>query len=199
MKIFSLLPLIVFALVSALTISAQEMPPESRSGWTKGDPNAAVKIEVFNDYQCPTCAVFNEKLKNLEKKFPNDLQITYSHFPLTVIHDKAMLAARSVEAAGRQEKFAEMMDLIFDQQPKWSSKKPSNKIFIKYAKRLGLDVKKFKADLESQSVKDAIEADIRRGKSLDLKGTPTVFLNGRKLGFEELDELERLSGKILSK
>ena len=199
MKIFTFLSLVFFAFIFNSTLSAQDNKSEAISGWSKGNQNGKIRLEVFNDYQCPSCAIFNKKLKIFEGKYLSDLHLTFRHFPLMVIHDKALLAAQAVEAAGIQGRFWEISDLILEKQQKWSGKKSARKSFIKYAKNLGLDSKKFKSDLESQSVKNKIEADIERGKSLSLTGTPTVFLNGRELNFPELDELEKLAIEILSK
>jgi len=198
MKKFTFL-LIVFAFIGGSNIVAQDVESEVISGWSKGNQNAKVRLEVFNDYQCPSCTIFNEKLKIFESKFSNDLQITFRHFPLTMIHKNAMSAAQAVEAAGMQGKFWEMSDLILEEQQKWATKESAEKMFVKYARKLGLDIEKFKSDLESETVKNRIDADVKRAKSLSLSGTPTVLLNDRKLGFAELDELEKLANEILSK
>lgn len=199
MKINVLLLSIIFAFISNSNLFAQELKSGAIPSWTKGSPNAKVTIEVFNDYQCPTCAVFNEKLKAIEQKFPNDLQITFRQFPLITIHDKAMIAAQAVEAAGKQGKFWEMSDLILQSQRNWRDEKATDDTFVYYVKKLKLNVAKFKSDLESQQVKDRIGADVERGKYLELKGTPTVFLNGKELSFVEWDDLERIIKENLSK
>ena len=109
-----------------------------------------------------------------------------------MIHDKAMLAAQAVEAAGRQGKFWEMSDLIFERQQKWKAKKLAKNAFVYYAKKLNLNVKKFKRDLERRLVKNRINADAERAVFLEVKGTPTVFLNGKEFDFAQLDDLERI-------
>lgn len=179
MKTIVLLLAIIFAIVFNSNLFAQEVKLGAIPSWTKGSPNAKITIEVFNDYQCPTCAIFNEKLKTIEGKFPNDLQITFRHFPLTATHNKAMLAAQAVEAAGKQGKFWEMADLILERQRKWEAEKSGGNAFVYYAKKLKLNVAMFKSDLESQQVKDRIKADTERAKFLELKGTPTVFLTAK--------------------
>lgn len=190
---------IFFAFVFNSNLFAQDVKSGANPSRTKGRENARVTIEVFNDYQCPSCSVFNEKLKIIEWKFPNDLQIVFRQFPLTVVHNKAMLAAQAVEAAGMQGKFWEMSDVILERQRKWTAKESARDAFVYYAKKIGLNVQMFKSDLDSQQVKDRISADVERGKYLNVTGTPAVFLNGRILDFAELDELEKLIKENLSK
>lgn len=197
MKEVTLFIIAFLAFIFPLKLSAQSLERDVNSGSTKISQNAKVTIEVFNDYECPPCAIFNEKLQIVERKFPDDLQIIIRHFPLVNIHKQAMLAAQAVEAAGMQGKFREMSDLILKKQQKWKSEESPQDSFVDYAKKLRLNIQTFKSDLESQQAKDRIDADVERGKSLNLKGTPTVFLNDKELGFPELDELETLIKKIL--
>ncbi len=199
MKINLFLLSIIFAFTFSSNLFAQDVKLGAIPSWTKGSSNAKVKIEVFNDYQCPTCQMFNEKLKTIEKRFSNNLQITFRQFPLIATHDKAMLAAQAVEAAGKQGKFSEMANLLLERQRNWGIKKSARNAFVYYAKKLKLNVGKFKLDLESQQVKDRIDADIERGRFLELKGTPTVFLNGKELSFTEMDDLEKVIKENLSK
>lgn len=197
MKEVTLFIIAFLAFIFPLKLSAQSLERDVNSGSTKISQNAKVTIEVFNDYECPPCAIFNEKLQIVERKFPDDLQIIIRHFPLVNIHKQAMLEAQAVEAAGMQGKFREMSDLILEKQQKWKSEESPQDSFVDYAKKLRLNIQTFKSDLESQQAKDRIDADVERGKSLNLKGTPTVFLNDKELGFPELDELETLIKKIL--
>lgn len=182
---------IVIFLLSFFTIFAQDEKTGANPAWEKGTSNVRFVIEVFNDYQCPACASFNEQLKTIQKKHPNDVQIIFRHFPLTQIHDKAMLAAQAIESAGKQNKFWEMGELLLQRQLKWSSANNVEKIFIKYAKELGLDILKFKEDLNSSDVKERINLDIERAKSLNLNSTPSVLLNGKILAFEKMQDLEQ--------
>ena len=194
---FILLTFIVSFL--SLNLFAQNSKLGATPSWTKGNSNAKIKIEVFNDYQCPPCAIFNVKLKRIEEEFPNDLQITFRQFPLVATHNYAMLAAQAVEAAGKQGKFREMADLLLERQRKWEAQKSANDAFVYYAKKLKLNVAMFKSDLESQQVKDRIKSDVERARFLELSGTPTVLFNGRKLEFWEMDDLEKLIKENLSK
>lgn len=183
---------LVICLLGVCSIFAQETKSGASPAWQKGSVNAKVTIEVFNDYQCPACVPLNAKLKNVEKKFSNDLQIIFRHYPIINMHDKAMLAAQAAEAAGIQGKFWEMSDLIFKNQKKWVDKDSSVDIFTKYAKQLKLNIEIFKTDIDSQFVKYRISEDMERFKFLNLNQTPTVFINKELLNFEDISNLEEV-------
>jgi protein-disulfide isomerase len=195
-KAFSVL---ILTLSFSLFSFAQETFEGAKPAWQKGNPNAKVAIEVFNDYQCPMCAVFDKNLTDILRKYPNEVLIVFRNFPLTMIHPKAMSAAKVVEAAGIQGKFREMMQLIYRQQKKWSESKTAEKDFIRFAKKLDLNIEKFKSDLESQAVSDRIKADTERAGFLQLTYTPTVFINSIKLDVAEFEKLEAIIEKQLRK
>jgi protein-disulfide isomerase len=133
------------------------------------------------------------------RKYPNEVLIIFRNFPLTGTHPKAMSAAKAVEAAGKQGKFREMMRLIYKNQAKWSTSQTAEADFVKYAKKLGLNIEAFKIDAESEWAAHRISADLKRAQFLELDSTPTVIFNGRILDFVELQDLEKIIEKELSK
>ncbi|MBS1796648.1 MAG: thioredoxin domain-containing protein [Acidobacteria bacterium] len=183
----------MICLLCIFEVSAQNEEPGAFPAYQTGNPDAKYKIEVFVDFQCPTCAVFGQKLNALKAKYPNDISIVFRNFPLAIpAHDKARAAAKAAEAAGQQGKFWEMYDLLLRHQKRWSRSNSADVIFNAYAKKLGLDVEAFKRDLESEEVVVRIDRDIQRGRSLNINATPTVLLNGNKLTFEEALDLEAI-------
>jgi protein-disulfide isomerase len=190
---------LIIYLLFALNTFAQEEKPGASSPLQKGTPNAEFTIEVFNDYQCPSCAAFNEKLKQIEAKYPEKILIIYRNFPLTGVHPNAVVAAKAVEAAGKQGKFSEMLDLIYQKQNKWSKKTSAEESFIRYAEKLNLDVETFKQDFQSQEILERINLDIERARSLGLTYTPFVLLNGKELPFDEAQDIEEIISKNNSK
>ncbi len=148
--------------------------------------NGQVTLIEYSDFQCPACAAYYPVVKQLEKDFPN-LTIVYRHFPLPQ-HSNAKIASQAAEAAGAQGKFWEMHDLLFDNQTAWSEEQNATNIFEAYAKKLGLDLEKFKTDSNSQATKTNIQADIQSGDK-EISGTPTFFLNNQKIqnpqGYDE--------------
>ena len=159
-----------------------------------GDPKAENRIEVFYDFQCGSCAAIHPNLKRLVERFPQRAFVIVRHFPLP-LHDRAFMASSVVEAAKRQGKGMEMVDLLLQEQSKWSTAAKSFPLISKYATQVGLDLKRFQKDLTSDEVILFVLRDHSRGKRLGVDATPTAFLNGRKLKFPELSELEELISK----
>ena len=151
-----------------------------------GDVNAPVTLEEFGDFQCPPCGLLHPVLKTMEQEFGPRLRIVFREFPLVSVHQYAAVAARSAEAAGMQGKFWEMHDLIYENQKSWSNAFDVRPIFEGYATKIGLDLEQFKRDSSSEAVAQRVLQDGKRGTSLGVKGTPTVFMNGREVPFESL-------------
>lgn len=148
---------------------------------TKGPNNAEVTIVEYSDFQCPFCKNTSEYLNKLHDEYPNDVRIVYRYFPLESIHPHAYAAALATEAAHVQGKFWEMHDLIFVNEGVWSGLNNPNGQFQEYAAELGLDTDKFKADLLNKTGSDKIEDDISSAKELNLRGTPSIFINGEQI------------------
>jgi protein-disulfide isomerase len=151
-----------------------------------GPEDAPVTLEEFGDFECPPCSLLHPVLKTMEKEFGSRLRVIFREFPLVPTHPHALVAARSAEAAGLQGKFWEMHDLLFENQKTWHKEFDARPTFEGYAKQLGLDLERFKKDLSSQVVEQRIFLDGKRGHAMGVKGTPTVFLNGREVPFESL-------------
>jgi protein-disulfide isomerase len=122
----------------------------------------------------------------MHKEFGDQLRITFREFPLVPTHQHALAAASAAEAAGLQGKFWEMHDLIYENQKSWHEAFDIRPIFEGYAKQIGLNIERYKVDVNSSAVAERIFQDGKRGHSLGVKGTPTVFLNGREVPFESL-------------
>jgi protein-disulfide isomerase len=122
----------------------------------------------------------------MHKEFGDKLQITFREFPLAPAHQHAIAAASAAEAAGLQGKFWQMHDLLYEHQNDWKDKFDVRPIFEGYAQQIGLDLDRYKRDVAGEAVAQRIFLDKKRGESLGVKGTPTVFLNGREVPFESL-------------
>jgi protein-disulfide isomerase len=161
--------------------------PGAEPAHTKGPANARVHIEEFGDFQCPPCAMFHPMLEKMEKEFPKDLRVTFRHFPLPN-HQHALRAASAAEAAGLQGKFWEMHALIYEHQLEWKDQFDVRPVFEGYAQQIGLDIARFNRDLGGATVQQRILQDGKRAVSVGVKGTPTVFLNGREVPFQMLPD-----------
>ncbi|MFN2482005.1 MAG: DsbA family protein, partial [Pyrinomonadaceae bacterium] len=168
---------------------ADDSPPAR----VRGRADAPVKLEEFSDFQCPTCGLMHGVLKQLVAKYPTQVGVAFRNFPLREIHRHAAEAALAAEAAGMQGKFWEMHDLIYEKQNEWKDAADARALFRGYAQSLGLDVNRFAADMEGSVVAMRIVADERRGAALGIHGTPTFFINGRELTFDQSNTLEKLS------
>jgi len=149
----------------------------AQTDWTKGNPQAPVTLIEYSDFQCPACASFFPVVKQLLEDYPDEVRFVYRHFPLRSIHAKAQLAGQAAEAAGLQDMFWEMHDMLFIRQSEWSSGNHKD-LFIAYAQELGLDVDKFKEDLGSSFTKDRVDQDFISAQQANLSSTPSFFVNG---------------------
>ena len=104
-----------------------------------------------------------------------DLKFVFRNFPLSEIHPDAFNAAVAAEAAGLQGKFWEMHDIIFENQQELDLES----LFL-YAKKIGLDVKRFKNDMQKDTLANKVEQDFESGVRSGVNGTPSFFINGKK-------------------
>ncbi len=178
-------------------VAKSPSPPSSQNGTSKAAPgaepahtlgpeSAPVHIEEFGDFECPPCGLFHPILVQMHQEFGDRLRITFREFPLVPTHQHALAAASAAEAAGLQGKFWEMHDLVYEHQKDWKDVFDVRPLFEGYARQIGLDVERYKSDINSDAVAQRIFQDGKRGHSLNVKGTPTVFLNGREVPFESL-------------
>ena len=138
----------------------------------RGNPNAKVTIVAFSDFQCPFCQRGATVLEDVMKAYPNDVKIAFKNLPLP-FHEKAKPAAKAALAAGKQGKFWEMHDLLFKNQQALG-----DDLFPKLASDLGLNVEKFKTDMNSPEVAKQIEDESELARTLGVNGTPGFFVNG---------------------
>ena len=131
----------------------------------------------------------------MKQEFSGKLRVIYREYPLVPTHPHALSAARAAEAAGLQGKFFEMHDLIFENQKAWDKAFDARPIFETYAQKIGLDMEKYRQDVTSDVVQQRIFQDGKRAHALGVKGTPTVFMNGREVPFQAL-EPEKLRALI---
>jgi protein-disulfide isomerase len=172
-------------------VAQQQQPvaqgvPGAEPAHVLGPANAPVHIEEFGDFECPPCGMFHPILEQMKAEFGDKLAITFREFPLVPTHQHALAAASAAEAAGLQGKFWEMHDLLYEHQNDWKKEFDVRPIYEGYAKQIGLDVERYKRDMHGDLVAQRIFADGKRGHSLGVKGTPTVFMNGREVPFENL-------------
>lgn len=165
-----------------------------------GPDDAPITLVEFSDLQCPACKSYDPLVKEILEQNPETVRFTYKHFPLD-FHANAKISAYAAEAAGLQDAFYEMQELLFERQEEWAEMKDPSETFTSYAEELELDIEKFSSDITSEEVKKKVETDLNIGITSGVKATPSFFLNGTLLrnpgsleGFQNLidTELEKL-------
>lgn len=164
----------------------------SSTDWVRGDENASVVLIEYGDFQCPACGAYYPMIKNLENEFAGKMRFVYRHFPLKQIHKNADISARASEAAGKQGKFWEMYDKLFENQTAWSESPDAKKIFTGYAEDLGFNLDIFTEDLDSDDIKNKISNDYESGIKSKVNSTPTFFLNGERVQPKDYDDFKQL-------
>ena len=139
-----------------------------------GRADAPVKLVEFSDFQCPYCVVATPEVHRILKAYPDQVSLVFKEYPLD-IHSQAALAATAALAAHKQGKFWEMHDGLFDLKGRLS-----REAIFAVASKIGLDMKKFEADLSSPEIQKAMVQDIQDGDNAGVSGTPTLFVNGRR-------------------
>lgn len=161
---------------------------------TLGAADAPVTLVEFFDPECESCAAFSPNVKRILKDYDGKVRLVARYMPL---HPNSLPAAALMEAAGEQGKYWQMQDLLFQKQPEWGERhgapptapKPDvNALFEKYAAELGLDITKVRSAAKENRYQAKLERDLRDGRTLGVRQTPTFFVNGRRLArFSEAD------------
>jgi protein-disulfide isomerase len=152
------------------------------NSFTKGAKNAKVTLVEFGDFQCPACAAAHPIVEQILAEYKEDVKFVFREFPLpAAVHPNSKISAYAAEAAGAQGKFFEMYDALYKNQDEWGGDKNPMQFFEKYAKNIGLDMDKFKSDVESKKYEEKIQKDAVDGNALGVTATPTFFLNGEKI------------------
>lgn len=172
---------------------ATNLPPVTGQDWIWGVADAPVTVIEYADFQCPACAGVSPLIKQLLETEESKVRLAYRHFPLTSIHDKAMITAEAAEAAGAQGKFWEMHALLYERQRLWAAKSADEmpNVLAEYAQELGLDVAQFKQALAEHTYRAKVQQQYDDAIALGLPGTPSFIFNdvhypADQLGFSEL-------------
>lgn len=160
-----------------------------------GSDDASITLVEYADFQCPACSTFHPILQQLFEEADGQLRLVFRHYPISRIHPNAETASYAAQAAALQEKFWEMHDVIFERQSEWSSlsTKAARDKILEYAVELGLDTERLGEDMDSDAVKEKINADIRGGEQASVNSTPSFFVNGESIsGYNSLEEFSSM-------
>jgi protein-disulfide isomerase len=140
---------------------------------SKGVSNAALTVVEFADFECPHCAQMMPIMEKAFQAYAGNANFSYKFLPMPM-HMHGEISSRAGFAASRQGKFWEMSEKMFKNQ---AHLEETN--LLDYAKELGLDVQKFKADMVGSEATSRLAKDKKLADDLDVKGTPTIYINGR--------------------
>ncbi|GAA1025766.1 hypothetical protein GCM10009557_00970 [Virgisporangium ochraceum] len=143
-----------------------------------------VTVVEFLDFECESCGAAYPDVEKLRAEYGDRITYVVRYFPIAS-HPNAYNDAHAAEAAAMQGKFEDMYKKLFDNQTTWGHNRASQvDTFVGYARDLGLDVDKFRADMDSPAVDARVRADAEDGQSVGVSGTPTFFINGEKFDDE---------------
>lgn len=166
-----------------LAETTANVPAVEKTDMTYGNPPAGgpkVILVEYSDFQCPACGSYSPLVNELMANYKDKILYVYRNFPLPQ-HKNAMIAAQAAYAAGLGGKFWQMQEKIFSTQKEWSESNSAEETFTGFAKDLGLDMEKFKADLNSEETIKIIQRQLEGGQNIGVNSTPTFFLNNKKL------------------
>lgn len=141
-----------------------------------GPKDAKVTVVEFSDFECPYCSKAAKVTEQLRKEYGDKIRFVFRQFPLS-FHKNAKPAAEAALAAHAQGKFWEYHDLLFE-----NSRKLDKDSLAQYATKTGVDAAKLKAALDASTYTSAVDRDMKLGEEAAVSGTPTMFINGKRVG-----------------
>jgi protein-disulfide isomerase len=188
--------LVVFAVIwqplstvgEIATVAPVELP--NPDGLSLGDPNAPVTIDVFEDFQCPACKSFTENIEPLiiqNLVSTGQARYVYHNYPFLDGDGAGSIgesdqAANASMCASEQDKFWEMHSALY---ANWNGENQgafNNRRLQAIAESVGLDMDSFNSCFNSNKYEAEIQADFDLGQDMGVSGTPSVFVNGNRVG-----------------
>jgi protein-disulfide isomerase len=151
-------------------------PPVEDLDHLRGDREAPLQLVMFGDFQCPFCLGAQSVLRRVRERLDDRLLFAFRHLPIPERHPLAPLAAEASEAAAAQGRFWEYHDALYANQPRLS-----RETMVELAGEHGLEVERFTAEIDFGAHRDRIDRDIASAEASGATGTPTFFVNGKRL------------------
>jgi protein-disulfide isomerase len=155
--------------------AALTLPVSDERDHIQGPSDAPVTLVEYGDYQCPYCGAAYPIIKDVQASMGDRLRFVFRNFPITTAHPQAEQAAEAAEAAGVQDRFWPMHDLLYENQ-----RHLADENLLRYAGRLGLDVDSFGHDLAEHVHAARVHDDFMSGVRSGVNGTPTFYINGAR-------------------
>ena len=157
-----------------------------------GNDKSKVYLTEFLDIECESCRQFYPYVKKILEDHPGQAQLVIRY---ATFHKNSKYVTQILEAARMQGKYWEVMDTLFVHQPEWGNHhNPNPELIWGYLEQLGVDIAKIKEDMNDPAILKLIEQDGIDGKQLNVRQTPTFFVNGiplQEFGYEGLRDLIR--------
>ena len=155
-----------------------------------GSSTAPVYVVEFLDPECESCREFYPSMKMLMEEYQGKIQLVIRYAPF---HGNSIFIVKILEAARKQNRYWETLETLFRYQPEWGNHhNPRPELVWNYLPEAGVNVDQIKKDMEDPAIQKMIEQEITDGKALDVRMTPSFFVNGRPLqqfGYQGLKEL----------
>lgn len=176
-------------------LSAPEQPEQNNSNDTvdttllyrqnvpnTGSKDGSIKITVFSNYLCPYCANAHQIIKDITAQYEDKILVYHRNL---IVNQESEILTKAALAAYKQNSFKQFNEILFERELE-----PNEETVISIAKELGLDIEQFKADINSEDIKDIINQDDQDARSLGIMGTPTLFINDKQIDdFRDLPSL----------
>jgi len=157
---------------------------------TFGSDDAKVYLVEFMDPACETCAAFFPFVKQMIAAYPGKIKLVLRYAPF---HQGADYFVKILEAARKQGKFWETLEVMYKSQPYWASHHdPRPEQIWQFLPRAGLDVEVIRKDMHDPAIAKIIEQDLADAKTLGVRKTPGFFVNGKPLQDFGSEQLLRL-------
>lgn len=151
-------------------------PPLEDVDHVRGEAGAPLELVMFGDFQCPYCLGAQSVLRRVRERLGDRLVFGFRHLPIPERHPLAPLAAEASEAAGAQGRFWEFHDALYANQPRLS-----RETILELAREHGFDAERMEAEIDSGAHRDRIARDVASAEASGATGTPTFFVNGKRL------------------
>jgi protein-disulfide isomerase len=155
-----------------------------------GNKDAKVYLIEYLDPECESCRRFYRPVKELIGQYEGKVQMVVRYAPF---HGNSKIAIAALEASREQGKYWEALELLFEKQPEWGSHhNPQIEKIYDFLPSIGIDIARLKEDMKAAKIQEIIKQDTEDLRTLNVRGTPTFFVNGKMpvgFGIEPLKEL----------
>jgi protein-disulfide isomerase len=164
-------------------------PVNIRSDHIMGSLNAQIVIVEYGEYESPYTGMAYRVVKEMLRRFGDKIYFVFRNFTLSDIHPPAQHAAETAEAAAARDKFWQMQGYLFEHQ-----KALDDSHLLEYARKVGLDVDRFKKELSERVSAPQINESLKTGTDSSVEGTPTFFVNG--IRYEDSWDIDTFSNEL---